>query len=238
MSLIAQGWRRVARIAGIAWVAWAVALTILAGELIPPVVIVAAVMMLAWLATEWKPNRISLTVFGVLSLVVIVLNAPFIAGDLAHPESAWGFNTTTLPVLLAAAGILVGLSVWWGALTERASARALVVLGGVFVAGLALSVVAAMGVESDTAQAGDLGIVAKRADYTPEALTASAGTVAIFVENQDSFRHTFAIAALDLEIEVPGNTDRRIEVALHPGTYDFLCTVPGHDSMTGTITVG
>ena len=82
MSLIAQGWRRVARIAGIAWVVWAVALTILAGELIPPVVIVAAMMMLAWLATEWKPNRISLTVFGVLSLVVIVLNAPFITGAL------------------------------------------------------------------------------------------------------------------------------------------------------------
>jgi len=73
MSLIAQGWRRVARIAGIAWVAWAVALTILAGELIPPVVIVAAVMMLAWLADRKGDKALAEAAVAVDAAVASVL---------------------------------------------------------------------------------------------------------------------------------------------------------------------
>ncbi|MBA2581017.1 MAG: hypothetical protein H0V03_09310 [Thermoleophilaceae bacterium] len=28
-----------------------------------------------------------------------------------------------------------------------------------------------------------------------------------------------------------------VAVALEPGTYRYVCEVPGHDSMTGTLTV-
>jgi len=238
VSEIGQGWQRVIRIAGIVWIAWAIVLTVIAGEVIPPVMIVAGVMVLAWLATEWKPNRISFTTFGVLSVLVIVLNAPFLVADLSHPESAIGFNTTTLPVLTALAGILAGLSVWWAALAGKAATRTVLVLAGLFLVGIVVSVIGALGLKSDTAQAGDLDLLAKRADYLPEALTASPGTLGVFVENQDPFRHTFTITELGVDVEIPANTDRRIELDLPAGTYRFHCTVPGHDAMNGTITVG
>lgn len=237
MSHTAPGWRRVARVAGVVWIVWAVALTIFAGEVIVPVAIIAAVLVLAWLATEWKPNKISYTTFGVLSLLVVLLNAPFLVTDISHPESAIGFNTTTLPVLAALAGIGVGLSVWWRGIAT-AGPKTLAVLGAAFLVGLIVSVIAAFGLESDTPHAGDLDIVAKRADYTPESLTASAGTAGIFVENHDPFRHTFTMTELGIDIELPANTNRRVEVSLAPGTYQFHCRVPGHDAMTGVITVG
>ena len=238
MSEIGQGWRRSIRIAGIVWIAWAITLTVVAGEVIPFVVIIAAVMALAWLAAEWKPSRITFTVFGVLSLAILVLNLPYLTADLAHPESAIGFNATTATVLTAVAGTLAGLSVWWAALAGKAATRTGLVLGGLFLVGLVVSVIAALGLKSDTAQAGDLDLLAKRADYLPEALTASPGTVGVFVENQDSFRHTFTITDLGVDVEIPANTDRRIELELPTGTYQFHCTVPGHDAMNGTITVG
>ena len=238
MSEVAQGWRRVIRIAGIVWFAWAVITSLVAGEVIPFVVIMAAVMVVAWLAAEWRPNRITFTVFGVLSLLILLLNIPFVATDLAHPESAIGFNTTAATALAAIAGTLAGLSVWWNALAGKVASRTLLVLGGLFLVGLVVSVIGALGLKSDTAQAGDLDLVAHRADYLPEALTAAPGTVGVFVENQDAFRHTFTITALGVDVEIPASTNRRIELELPAGAYQFHCTVPGHEDMTGTITVG
>ena len=72
----------------------------------------------------------------------------------------------------------------------------------------------------------------------PDSLTASARAVGVFVENQDPFRHTFTIAGRGVDVEIPAGTDRRIQLDPAPGTYQFHCTVPGHESMTGTITVG
>lgn len=63
-------------------------------------------------------------------------------------------------------------------------------------------------------------------------------SVGVFVDNKDPIRHTFAIEALDIEVELPANTARRVEINAPPGAYDFLCTVPGHDQMKGTITLG
>ena len=54
---------------------------------------------------------------------------------------------------------------------------------------------------------GDLRIIAEDVEFAPVSLNGS-GTVGVFIENKDPIRHTFAIEALDLEVELPAGTDR------------------------------
>lgn len=71
----------------------------------------------------------------------------------------------------------------------------------------------------------------------PETLTATAGSVGFVVENKDASRHTFVIEGRDVKLEGPSSKTRRVEANLPSGTYKFLCDVPGHENMTGTLTV-
>jgi azurin len=58
------------------------------------------------------------------------------------------------------------------------------------------------------------------------------------VENKDAFYHTFVIEGHDVKLSLPASKARRVEANLKPGTYTFLCDVPGHEEvMRGTLTV-
>ena len=50
-------------------------------------------------------------------------------------------------------------------------------------------------------------------------------------------RHTFTIEDLDIEVNLPGNADQRVDITAAPGEYEFMCKVPGHDDMKGTLTI-
>lgn len=100
-----------------------------------------------------------------------------------------------------------------------------------------VSGIATLSLENDTAAAGDLRIVTEDAEFTPTSVSGS-GAVGIFIENEDPIRHTFTIEALDLEVDVPGGTDRRVDITASPGTYEFVCKVPGYENMKGTLTIG
>jgi plastocyanin len=112
-------------------------------------------------------------------------------------------------------------------------------VGGATVLGIALvvvSLVATVMVEDDERQEGDVLVVAENTEY-PGNVTASAGAIGFFIENKDRVRHTFVIDEEDVKEEVPASTDRRLEVTLEPGTYEFYCDVPGHEDMKGTLEV-
>jgi len=234
---ITAAWRRVIRAAGVLWVLWVVVAGIVTRDGFVFVAIIGGLMILAWLAVERRPGRASATTFGGLSLAFVLLNLPFLAPTLAHPESAFGFGATAVTVVIALAGALAGVAVWWRALGDTAARLTFAAGGLLLVAAVAIGLFAYLGLHSDIQRDGDLVVVAHRSDYQPEVLSTSPGPVAVFVENEDPFRHTFRVDALDLQVEIPAGTDRRIEMDLPPGTYTFHCTVPGHEGMTGTITV-
>ena len=236
-STVSSGWRLVARITAFTWIAWALVLTIAIGGLEPFVLIFAGVPIVAWALTLWRPSKVTYTIFGVLGLLVIALNLPFLAEDLAHPESAFGFNTSSAPLLASLLMVAVGIAAW-RPLSDRSASRMWMTAAILFVIGLAVSLVAALGLEDDAAAAGDILIAAESAEWTQASLTASSGTVGILVENRDPVRHTFTVEQLDIDVELPAGTDRRVEFTAAAGTYAFHCSVPGHESMTGTIVVG
>jgi plastocyanin len=65
---------------------------------------------------------------------------------------------------------------------------------------------------------------------------ASGGTV--FVANHDRVRHTFMVEELGIEAGLPPGTPRRVAIGdAAPGEYELICSVPGHEGMTGTRTV-
>lgn len=78
--------------------------------------------------------------------------------------------------------------------------------------------------------------------YDVTTLTAPAGQVTITMDNPSPVPHNVAIRGENVdeagEIVQKGDTSSA-QADLEPGTYEFLCTVPGHEQagMKGTLTV-
>ena len=183
------------------------------------------------------PRRAGPITVLVILLLLFLLNLVSLIEDLAHPESALNFVVFgVIPLTLLLTGIIASIAV----LTSRSDGAALVVYAAaiILVVGAVVGIIAALGLEDDTAVAGDIQIVAEDVEFSPEALSAAGGSAGVLVDNKDPIRHTFTIEALNIDIELPANTARRVDVSAAPGIYEFRCTIPGHDNMKGTLTLG
>lgn len=72
-----------------------------------------------------------------------------------------------------------------------------------------------------------------------EQLTAPAGEVTFELECEDAVNHNIVIDELDQEVAecAPGETATG-SITLDPGTYTYVCTIPGHEStMRGELVV-
>lgn len=208
----------------------------LAGGFEPFLFIFGAVLVATGFVGRRFPRRAGpITVLVVLTLLLL-MNVPSIIDDLGHPESFMNFAVFGVALLALA---LTGIAASIAQLTRRSDgASSKVVYGAVTIiaVGIVWSAVASFTLEDDVAEAGDVVVVAEEVEFSPTEITGT-GTVGILIENDDPIRHTFAIEELDLEVELPASTDRRVEVSAPAGTYEFICTVVGHEKMKGTITI-
>ncbi|MBI5666984.1 MAG: cupredoxin domain-containing protein [Chloroflexi bacterium] len=89
---------------------------------------------------------------------------------------------------------------------------------------------------------GAINVVARDFSFALDVSQAEAGTVTFVVDNHGTMPHDFAFKGSGVEqktpIIQPGET-ARLTVELQPGTYTYLCTIPGHEQlgMKGTFTV-
>lgn len=79
--------------------------------------------------------------------------------------------------------------------------------------------------------------------FDKESYGVAAGASLVAYVNDDSIHHTLVVvqdgttvSGFELAIYKKGEVDSGT-VALEPGTYELLCTVPGHQSMKATLTV-
>lgn len=75
--------------------------------------------------------------------------------------------------------------------------------------------------------------------WNVEELSTEAGVVEFELVCEDAVNHNIVIDELDAEVAAcaPGATARG-SIELDPGTYTYVCTVPGHEAtMRGTLTV-
>jgi plastocyanin len=85
----------------------------------------------------------------------------------------------------------------------------------------------------------DTRVVAQGVAFSPRHATVREGG-ALAVANRDLFWHTLTIPALGINVRIPTGATRVVRIAGPPGTYRFVCAIPGHESagMDGLLTVG
>lgn len=209
---------------------------VLAGHLIPPLMIFGLIYLVVGLAIGRRRSRWLLMAIIVLTLAHLGGSIPFIAANLAHPESPASFifeAVSTLAVLTVLVGAILGLRAGQPTVDRRPVALA---AGGLAAVAVVISLFAASGVSSDAQQPGDVVVEAIRSTF-PAHVEVAAGEAALWIDNQDPFHHTLVIEGTALKVDLPGSTSVRMPIALPSGTYRFLCDVPGHELMAGDLDV-
>ncbi len=214
-------------------VLWAFLLQALAGSIIPPVAFIGCVSLLFVPSLKEGRRRLGL-VLAVFGLLSVGGNLPVVIDELAHPESAPAFMLTALAVLAASVATVAGLALFrdW---SPRPVLRLGFGAGAVFVVGAVASLAIAGNTPSDVALPSDLEVVAQGVAWTQSEMVLASGQSGVWVDNRDGIRHTFTIPELGVDLEIPALKSRRIDVAGPAGTYQIVCAVPGHESMTGTL---
>lgn len=215
-------------------VAFVIGLHVLAGELIPQVLVLGAVFGVIAIVLRPQRRRLGLMSAG-LALLALIGNAPFILEDLANPDGGWVFPLTMLSLLAAVAVIGGGMGMFfrW---PDRPVVPVAAGLGGVLVFATLTSVVLSASQESDTPMADDVLLAAEGVVFVPGEVVITADASGVWVDNRDIVRHTWSVDELGIELELPPNTARRIDLdEVLPGEYEIYCDVPGHENMTATL---
>lgn len=88
----------------------------------------------------------------------------------------------------------------------------------------------------------EINILVNDFSYSLDNSQMEAGTITFVVKNDGSMPHDFAIRGNGVEQKTrligPGESDM-LTVDLEPGTYTYVCTIPGHKQlgMSGAFTV-
>lgn len=221
-------WARVVRWGAIAIGGWSVALQLVIGEVVPPVLAIGLVFIVAGSFVRTGRRRWSLVV-AALAAVAILGNLPPLVDELTHPDSGWAFVPSLFVTLTAVVLTVAGVAAFR---RSTASPRPLLIIAAaVMTVGTAGAIVATASVDSDVRQAGDLEVVATGNEFEPTRLVVPAGTNGFWLDNQDGIRHTFSVRDNGFEIDAPGFSQRRGDVDLAPGVYEVFCNVPGHENM-------
>ena len=160
-----------------------------------------------------------------------------LAAAMTVPASAGDF-ILNLASVLAAVGAIIGATFVIRRRVEvsdgpRTLGRLLV---GLFILGTAFSIFALLGYEDAESQEGDIELVTRDIEFDDTSLEGEAGTVSVFVKNEDSTLHTFTIEELDVDLDIPASKSARVTFEAEPGTYEFFC-VPHKEDMEGTIEI-
>lgn len=241
-------WRSLLRFALILLIVVGVLVHLFVQVPIPPIIVLVVLfgVSLYLLGRSGRARTVGVVLGGIGALLFTLGNLPFLAEDLRHPDSVLAFIASGAGVV----GSVVGFVAMLGALLRLRGGPVKPLLGLAVLAVLmvmAIGIVSRLGVDSETAEAGDVTLVAEDADFFAEGtdpardddvqIAVDRGG-AVFVDNKDLYRHTFTIEALGLDEEVPASIDKRIVIDAAPGQYEFICDVEGHEEdMKGVLTV-
>ena len=197
----------------------------------------------------WRFGKWMLLVAAVWALALLLLDAFFLIPAFSNVNSFFDFGVAVafLAGLLTA---IVGGAVSFlqqrrgtartvATRPERVafSAVAAVVVGLMAMSGI-LQITGRTSVGAD-AKAGATPVIMKNTEFLPTQLSIPAGRPAIVVvKNGDLNVHTFTIEDLRVDHKLLGGSELLVELpSASAGTYEYHCTVPGHESMKGTLIV-
>ena len=122
---------------------------------------------------------------------------------------------------------------------ERNTLWGIVAVVAVVVIVSGVATLAARDTVRDTERAGAVEVVMKRTEFKTARLDAKAGeTLRLVLKNDDLHIHTFTIDELGIDVTVGPRGEKALELSsANTGTFEYKCTIPGHESMTGTLEV-
>lgn len=177
---------------------------------------------------------------GVVSLALLVMNAPFTVDAIKHPESPADFVPVTMLTvggLLAVIATIPAFRSARGRHADSAFPRVAAVAGVLLVvAAIGGSLVAAGGVTSDAPADGSLILDMENFEFGPRTITASSGEVSLYVANNDSARHTFTVDELGVDESIAPGQSKQITFDAEAGEFRFYCK-PHDPGMEGELKV-
>ena len=184
---------------------------------------------------------------GIWATANVLLHSMNIASALSHVDSFFDFGIAlpiTLSLIVAAvAGYIAFAQHRKGGARvsarnmERTALAALVVVTVVL-----MSVSGVMHLAGrESVSAADMAratlVSMKNTEFVPVSLQVATGEAGrLVVKNGDLGVHTFTIDELGVDVTVLGGSEKLVELpSSAKGTYEYVCTIPGHESMTGTL---
>jgi plastocyanin len=227
-------WRRLLTwAAGAALVEYAM-VTILAREVIPPLAVIAVVLAAGLVLTR-RPGRAGVVVALVGMVLFFVVNATFAFGNIAEPASFPSFALIVTAQITGIFGMSAGAEALRGDAPSRWPRLYAVGLAGAAVVLLAVNLAVSLSYDDPARGPGDVALVAKDTKWIPSTLSASAGRVTFYVDNQDRQLHNFHVKGQGA-LSLPAAHAATQTLTLPAGTYTYVCDFHA-DQMKGTLTV-
>ena len=234
----ALSWRRLQIFAAAAAAVSLVIPMVIEGEVVGFLAAMAAPFVVGLVLAAFLP-RTAAIFLGIVSLGILLSSVPFLAESLLHPEAISDFIPLVLLVVSATIAAVAAIPAFKAAraTTDTSGAPRVIAIAAVALMAVAsaVSVVSAAGLDDVTAQPGDIAMTTRDFAFAPAQMTASAGTVAIHLTNDDQTRHTFTINDVTDVSVAPGQA-QRITFEAQAGTYSFYCK-PHSTDMQGTLLV-
>lgn len=234
-------WRSLLVWAAVGDLAFIIIIEALVRDVIPPL-LAGAVLIPIGLILLTRKTRAGLIYTGIVMLLLGVAVAPDVLFRNGQPSAGLEFGATWLATLSTLVGLISAIAAFATEGKDTPSmSKGPKFLGAIFA--LAVAATLALGffsVErfvSQTSEPGDLEVTANDTTYLPPLLTATGGTVSVFVRNNDPYVHTFTIDKAGIDIVIPGGKSVRAVFNGEPGEYHFHCKIPHHEAMSGMITL-
>jgi Cupredoxin-like domain len=191
-------------------------------------------------------------VIAIPALFILVMNATYLAYDIARPTITETFLRSMLVLAGGLAIILGGVTAFFEVRRGRPIWTRTGPIGLVTVAAVGALVGAAMtSILAGSASAGSAGVaveptvsavltVEKNA-FVQTSLDMRDGEIlGLFIVNNDPFPHSFDVDGLDLHVQLLPNSTTAVAISpTGAGSTEFYCGVPGHRDagMVGTLSV-
>ena len=232
------GWRGAVRIAGTAETLLLAAAAVGLADVEAAAMTLAGIVLLALL--RWRSGLIGLVGLGLLSANVAFWMAPGALSNLTHDEGLWETALPSTLTLAALATLTCAIAALATRKRETLTRAPRGVLGVAAAAAVVAVIVSAVGTGGRVvARTDDIRLATESVRFSETDLEAEPGEIGVFVSNEDLFWHTFTISELDVNLSVPVGAERRTTFDAPPGTYRFVCAIPGHTQagMEGTLTI-
>ena len=228
------------------------ALAAASGGLDTEVAVFLAVILIptfVFVGLAWRFGKRLVLAAAIWALLNLLVNGPFVLPSLLHVNSFFDFGLG-VPIIVAlvvasVAGITAFVQHRRGTARTVSTPRERTVFAAITVAVVALMALSGVlhiaGLTSvDSAEkAAAISVQMKNTEFKPtEVQVFSEEPTKLVVKNGDFGVHTFTIEELDIDVTIIGGSEKLIKLAgIAAGTYEYMCTIPGHDDMKGTLKV-